>query len=106
MESIYGYTMENLAKEMVELGQKSFRATQIYGWLYQKRVGKIDLMSDVSASFRETLKESYTIGLPSIIKQQVSYDGTVKLLLELEELMLSPSFHTEFGSTIIIPFFQ
>ena len=79
--------MENLAKEMVELGQKSFRATQLYGWLYQKRVKNIDAMSDISLSFREILKEKYTMNMPTIIRQQVSYDGTVKLLLEFEDKM-------------------
>ena len=87
MESLYNYTLEDLAKKMVDLGQKSFRATQIYGWLYQKRVKNIDLMSDVSAAFRETLKQDYCISLPNVIRQQVSYDGTVKLLLELEDGM-------------------
>lgn len=79
--------MENLAKEMVELGQKSFRATQLYGWLYQKRVKNIDAMSDISLSFREILKEKYTMNMPTIIRQQVSYDGTLKLLLEFEDKM-------------------
>jgi len=87
MESIYGYTMQDLAKEMVELGQKSFRATQLYGWLYQKRVKEIDLMSDISLSFREVLKEKYNMKMPIIVRKQVSYDGTVKLLLEFEDKM-------------------
>lgn len=87
MESLYNYSLENLSKEMVELGQKSFRATQIYGWLYQKRVKDIDSMSDISLSFRETLKEKYNMNLPVIIRKQVSYDGTVKLLLEFEDKM-------------------
>jgi 23S rRNA (adenine2503-C2)-methyltransferase len=87
MESIYGYTLENLAKEMVDLGQKSFRATQLYGWLYQKRVKDFNSMSDISLSFREILKEKYSMDMPTIIKKQVSYDGTVKLLVEFEDKM-------------------
>lgn len=87
MESLYNYTLKDLENKMVEMGQKSFRGTQIYSWLYQKRVNNIDSMSDVSASFRETLKGMYNIVLPTIIRQQVSYDGTVKLLLELEDKM-------------------
>ena len=87
MESIYNFSLENLVNEMVVLGQKSFRATQIYNWLYLKRVKDIDSMSDVSASFREILKQKYEMKLPSIIRKQVSYDGTVKLLLELEDKM-------------------
>ena len=87
MESIYNYSLENLSKEMVALGQKKFRATQLYGWLYQKRVKNFESMSDISISFREILKEKYNINLPSILKKQVSYDGTVKLLLELDDKM-------------------
>ena len=84
---MFNYSLQDLSNEMVALGQKSFRATQIYNWLYLKRVKDIDSMSDISASFREILKEKYEMKLPSIIKKQVSYDGTVKLLLELEDKM-------------------
>ncbi len=87
MESLYDYSLENLSKKMVEIGQKSFRAIQIYSWLYQKRVNNIDLMSDISLSFREKLKEDFFLYNPKIIRKQVSYDGTVKLLLELEDGM-------------------
>ena len=79
--------MQDLASEMVSLGQKSFRATQIYNWLYIRRVKDIDSMSDISNAFKEVMKEKYEMKLPSIIRQQVSYDGTVKLLLELEDKM-------------------
>lgn len=87
MESLFGYCLENLENEMLELGQKKFRATQIYGWLYGKRVKEIDMMSDISVSFRDVLKEKYTLIMPSIIRQQVSFDGTVKLLLEFDDKM-------------------
>ena len=85
MKSLYDFTLQELQEEMVGLNQKAYRATQIYSWLYQKRVNNIDDMSDVSASFRETLKNSYSIKLPEVIKEQISYDGTIKLLLELED---------------------
>ena len=85
MKSLYDFTLKELQDEMVSLNQKSFRGNQIFSWVYQKRVNNIDDMSDVSASFRETLKESYNLNLPGIIKEQVSYDGTVKMLLELED---------------------
>ena len=87
MESLFNYTLENLATEMVALGQKSFRATQIYNWLYQKRVKNIDDMSDIAISFREILKSKYSLTMPNEIRKQVSYDGTVKLLVELEDKM-------------------
>lgn len=85
MKSLYNYTLSELQQEMVELNQKPYRASQIYSWLYQKRVKNIDDMSDISASFREVLKNEYSMKLPEVIKEQVSYDGTVKMLLELED---------------------
>lgn len=85
MKSLYDYTLLELQDEMISLNQKSYRATQIFSWLYQKRVKSIDEMSDISNSFREVLKENYEIELPKIIKDQVSYDGTVKMLLELKD---------------------
>ena len=85
MKNLYNYTLKELQDEMIGLNQKSYRGIQIFSWLYQKRVKNIDDMSDVSLSFREVLKENYSIELPKVIKEQVSYDGTVKMLLELED---------------------
>ena len=84
MENLFGYTFEKLEEKMVEMGQKKFRAQQLYSWLYQKRVKSIDEMSDISLSFREELKKHFTIEVPSIIAKQVSYDRTVKLLVECD----------------------
>ena len=84
MENLFGYTFEKLEAKMVEMGQKKFRAQQLYSWLYQKRVKSFDEMSDISISFREELKKHFTIDVPSIITKQVSYDRTVKLLVECE----------------------
>lgn len=87
MNSLYNFSLKDLEKEMIDLGQKGFRATQIYGWLYQRRVKTIDEMTDISNSFKEVLKEKYNMFLPNIIRKQVSYDGTVKLLVEFEDKM-------------------
>lgn len=87
MNSLYDYTLKKLEEEMVSLGEKRFRASQLYGWLYQKRIKEIDEMSDVSLKFREYLNSNYKIGSLGVIKEQNSYDGTLKLLLELEDKM-------------------
>lgn len=87
MNNLYNYTFEKLTEEMLSIGEKSFRAVQLYSWLYKKRVNDIDKMSDISLKFREYLKSNYTLSLPSVIKKQESYDSTLKLLLELEDKM-------------------
>ena len=58
--------MSKLVNQMVELGQKPFRATQLFTWIYEKRANNFDEMSDISLKFREVLKEKYCLKLPSI----------------------------------------
>lgn len=85
MESIYSKTLEQLEIEMLQLNQKKYRATQIFTWLYQKKVDSFDKMSDISLKFIPILKEKYSINLPKIVVKQLASDGTIKLLLELED---------------------
>ena len=85
MINLYGVEMKKLVDQMIALGQKSFRATQLYTWIFEKRADNFDEMSDISLKFREVLKEKYCLKLPTIHTKQVSSDGTIKLLLEFED---------------------
>ena len=87
MINLYGLTLEKLQALMVEEGQKPYRAIQLYTWIYEKHAKSFDEMTDISLKFREVLKEKYTLDLPSIYLKQVSADGTVKLLILLEDGM-------------------
>ena len=87
MINLYGMELKKLQDLMVEEGQKPFRAIQLYTWMYEKRAKSFDEMTDISLKFREVLKEKYCLELPKIFLKQVSSDGTVKLLLELEDGM-------------------
>lgn len=87
MINLYGLTHNKLADQMVALGQKSYRATQLFTWIYEKKAQSFDEMTDVSKTFREVLKEKYYLAIPKIFLKQVSQDGTIKLLLELEDGM-------------------
>ena len=85
MTNLFSYSLPKLEDLMLFIGQKKYRATQIFKWIYEKRVTNFDEMSDVSLSFREFLKDNYTLDKPEIFKKQVSSDGTIKLLLELKD---------------------
>lgn len=85
MINLYDYEITKLQKLMEEEGQKPYRATQLFSWMYEKKVTDFDEMSDVSLKFREVLKEKYCLKIPSIYLKQVSKDGTIKCLLELED---------------------
>src|SRR5574344_646415 len=81
--NLYGEEHSKLEALMIGEGQKRFRATQLYSWIYEKKAKTFDEMTDVSLRFREVLNEKYCLELPSIYKKQESQDGTVKFLLEL-----------------------
>ncbi|PKR77315.1 23S rRNA (adenine(2503)-C(2))-methyltransferase RlmN [Halalkalibacillus sediminis] len=83
--SIYGLTQEQLRDWLVENGQKKFRATQVWDWLYKKRVKSFDEMTNLNSDCLNLLKENYKIQtLKEAIKQE-SQDGTIKFLFELED---------------------
>lgn len=85
MINLFGQEISKLEALLMERGQKKFRATQLFSWIYEKKVTNFDDMSDVSKSFREELKRDFCLTLPKIHTKQESKDGTIKLLLELED---------------------
>ena len=85
MINLYGQEITKLEKLLIERGQKKYRATQLFTWIYEKKAKTFDEMSDVSKVFREELNRDFCLSLPKIYKKQESKDGTIKLLLELED---------------------
>ena len=85
MINLYGQEITKLEKLLMDRGQKKYRATQLFTWIYEKKAKTFDEMSDVSKSFREELNRDFCLTLPKIHTKQVSKDGTIKLLLELED---------------------
>lgn len=83
MINLYGQEISKLEKLLMERGQKKYRATQLFTWIYEKKAKTFDEMSDVSKSFREELNQDFCLTLPKIYKKQEAKDGTIKLLLEL-----------------------
>ncbi len=65
------------------LGEKRFRATQLFRWIHQRGASDFDQMTDLAKSLREKLKgTAYVQGLP-IISEHISTDGTVKWLFDV-----------------------
>ena len=85
MINLYGQEISKLEQLMLERGQKKYRATQLYIWMYEKEAKTFDEMSDVSKRFRDELNADFCLTLPKIFRKQEAKDGTIKLLLELED---------------------
>ena len=76
---------EELTAEILKIGEKSFRAKQLWQWIYYRGVTDFDKMSNLSLALREKLADRYTITRPKIVDEQLSVDKTHKWLLEFSD---------------------
>lgn len=83
MKNIKDYDLEQLKQELINIGEKAFRAEQIFKWIYQEKVKSFDDMTNISLDLRKKLKEKYTICNYNILKKQESKDGTIKYLFDV-----------------------
>ena len=83
MKNIKDYDLEELKEELISIGEKPFRAEQIFKWLYQEKVKSFDDMTNLSLELREKLKQNYTICNFNVINKQESKDGTIKYLFDV-----------------------
>ena len=83
MKNIKEYNLDELQEEMLALGEKKYRAEQIFKWIYVDKVKEFDEMTNLSLELREKLKQNYTICNFKILKKQESSDGTKKYLFDI-----------------------
>ncbi|MCJ0763564.1 23S rRNA (adenine(2503)-C(2))-methyltransferase RlmN [Variovorax terrae] len=81
--NLLDHDLDGLAAFCERLGEKRFRATQLFRWIHQKGASDFDQMSDLAKSLREKLKTAAHVqGLP-VITQHESADGTIKWLFDV-----------------------
>lgn len=88
---LIGMNLEEIEKLTLELGASKFRAKQIYQWIYLKSVSTVDEMTNIPIEFRKLLNEKTKISSITIKDKQISQDGTIKYLFELEDGNLTES---------------
>jgi len=74
---------EKLLERLLDLGEKKFRANQVYEWLWKKSTSSFDEMSNLSLDLRKKLKDSFTIRKIREDLVQNSLDGTIKTRFSL-----------------------
>ena len=81
--NLLDFDLDGLAAFCEGLGEKRFRATQLFRWIHQRSAHDFGQMSDLAKSLREKLKDRACItGLP-VLTEQASADGTVKWLFDV-----------------------
>ena len=82
---IKGMTFPELQKWLVEeLGEKPFRAKQIWSWLYIRLMKDFDEMTDISKATREKLKARARLDCIELHDEKIALDGTTKVLWKLD----------------------
>ena len=102
--SIYSLLLDELTARVIDAGQPAYRAKQIAGWLYKKRVQSYGEMTDVPQALRAQLAAEFEITPPEIVRVLGSKDTTQKFLFRLRdgnliESVLIPASPALYGET-------
>ena len=81
--NLLDFDLEGLAVFCERLGEKRFRANQLFRWIHQKGASEFDDMSDLAKSLREKLKVHAHVQSLTVVTQHLSSDGTIKWLFDV-----------------------
>ena len=104
MIEIKSLTIDELKSALKEMGEKPFRAGQIFKWLHEG-VESFEEMSNLSKDLRARLAENFLLTVPEVARKQVSrVDGTVKYLWRLRDgnCVESVLMHYEHGVSVCV----
>ena len=103
MESIFNYKLEDLEDYFLSIGEKKFKARQIFEWIYKKHIYDFYEMSNISKSLQEQLNNTFSTNLLTIKTKQTS-KLTNKYLFELEDgnLIEAVLMRHDYGNSICV----
>ncbi len=84
-KNIKGLNLAELQAFVNELGEKKYRAAQLYSWIYAKAAQSFDEMTDISKEFRTVLSQISFISNLQLVTQSISTDSTTKYLFKLND---------------------
>lgn len=85
-KDIKSLTLSEVTEELKNLGEKAFRAKQLYQWMHEKLARSYDEMTNVSKALKEKLQENFSYtSLQMVTYQESKIDGTRKYLFELAD---------------------
>ncbi len=93
--NLLGFDLDGLAAFCDDLGEKRFRATQLFRWIHQRGASEFDQMTDLAKSLREKLAGIASIQAPREVSRHESADGTIKWLFDVG--------HGDVVETVFIP---
>src|SRR5829696_7970795 len=81
--NLLDFTLPGLTEWFAAIGEKPFRAKQVFRWIHQRGVGDFAAMTDLAKSLREKLEAMAEVRAPAVLSEHRSADGTVKWLFDV-----------------------
>lgn len=85
INNIRNYILDELINELTQIGEKTFRAKQIYEWLHKHKILSFDEASNISKELKNKLTDIFDLSFPEIDREFISIDGTKKYLIKLHD---------------------
>lgn len=103
MNNLFNYPQDELEQYFLAIGQKKYKATQVYDWLYKKRVYEIALFSNLKKEIRDQLARDFTTAFIKIEKKEQA-ELTEKYLFRLNdnEFIEAVVMHHDYGASICV----
>ena len=103
-EDIRSITYDRLREKIAQMGEKPFRADQIFDWLHNKTVDSFEKMTNIPESLRTKLSETFMIHTATAVKELTSSDGTRKYVHALHDgnVIETVLLKYDFGNTVCI----
>ena len=103
-DDIRSYTYDRLCRAVTGMGEKPFRARQIFDWLHDKKADDFSLMTNLSGEFRSRLADEFSILKVTPVKVLVSSDGTRKYVHALSDgnVIETVLLKYDYGNTVCI----
>jgi 23S rRNA (adenine2503-C2)-methyltransferase len=82
-QNLLDFDAHGLTTYFAEIGEKPFRAKQVMRWIYKEGESDFAAMTDIAVSLRDKLMQKASIDTPTIMREELSDDGTRKWLLDV-----------------------
>jgi len=101
---IYDLSFNELIEYLDSIGERKFRAKQLFEWLYKKKVNSYSEMTNLSKDFLEKIEKTYSLDNLDLEKLEVAQDGTKKFLFRLNDgnLIEAVLMQYEWGNSLCI----
>lgn len=103
MKSIYDFTLQELEEYFIKIGEKKFKANQVYDWLYKKRVTSFDEMTNLKKEVIEKLKQDFTMEELVVLAKQKDTDVEKYLFgLSDHQKVEAVLMHHDYGKSLCV----